>query len=67
MPDTLPIAPTMTINEIVAHHPEAIPVFNRFGLDLCCGSSVSLEAAVHRDGLDLTTVLTALRDAMESP
>ena len=30
----------LTINEIVARYPQTIPVFNRFGLDTCCGGGV---------------------------
>ena len=58
------IDPTMTINEIVARHPETIPVFNRFGMDTCCGGGVSVEEASRRDGLDLATVIAALREAL---
>ncbi len=58
------IDPSLTINEIVALHPEAIPVFNRFGIDTCCGGGVSVEDAARRDGIDAATVLAALDDAL---
>ena len=32
--------PKLTINEIVAQFPATIPVFDRFGLDTCCGGGV---------------------------
>jgi regulator of cell morphogenesis and NO signaling len=57
--------PKLTINEIVARFPETIPVFNRFGLDICCGGGVRVDEAAQRDGIDAAAVLSALRQALE--
>jgi iron-sulfur cluster repair protein YtfE (RIC family) len=65
MSDVIQLDPSLTINEIVARHPETIAVFNRFGMDTCCGGGVAVNDAARRDGLDLDQVLAALRDAME--
>lgn len=65
MSDVIQLDPSLTINEIVARHPETIAVFNRFGMDTCCGGGVPVEEAARRDGLDLDPILAALRDAME--
>ena len=54
----------LTINEIVARHPETIPVFNRFGMDTCCGGGVSVDAAARRDGVDAAVVCAALDEAL---
>ncbi len=59
--------PTMTINEIVARYPATIAVFNRFGMDTCCGGGVSVGQAAYRDGIDVDLVLTALREAVDHP
>ena len=59
------IDPTVTINEIVAQHPETIAVFNRFGFDTCCGGGVSVRDAARRDGVELESVLAELRRALE--
>jgi regulator of cell morphogenesis and NO signaling len=64
MPDTIALDPTLTINEIVARFPETIPVFNRFGLDTCCGGGVRVDDAARRDGLDSDAVVEALREAI---
>jgi regulator of cell morphogenesis and NO signaling len=65
MPNSILLDPTMTINEIVVLYPQAIPVFNRLGMDTCCGGGVALNEAAHRDGLDLDALLGDLRDAVE--
>ncbi len=57
--------PNLMINEIVARFPETIPVFNRFGLDICCGGGVRVDEAAERDGIDAAEVLSALRQALE--
>jgi regulator of cell morphogenesis and NO signaling len=54
----------LTINEIVARYPQTIPVFNRFGLDTCCGGGVCVDDAARRDGLDATAVLAALDEVL---
>lgn len=64
MTDTLRLDPALTINEIVARHPETIPVFNRFGLDTCCGGGVCVNDAARRDGIVPDAVITALNDAI---
>jgi iron-sulfur cluster repair protein YtfE (RIC family) len=57
--------PRLTINEIVARFPETIPVFNRFGLDTCCGGGVCVDEAATRDGISAAQVHSALRQAIE--
>lgn len=64
MPDTNELDLDATINEIVAAHPETIPVFNRFGFDTCCGGGVRVADAARRDGIDVGAVIAALNDAL---
>jgi len=58
--------PALTINEIVARYPETISVFNRFGLDTCCGGGVPVDEAARRDGVDANEVMAALNDVLAS-
>ena len=51
---------TWTVNETLRRHPEAVEVFNRFGIDACCGGDASLDEAARRDGADLGALITAL-------
>lgn len=62
--DTLQVNSELTINEIVAAHPETIAVFNRFGLDTCCGGGIRVDEAARRDGIDVESVVAALKQAI---
>jgi regulator of cell morphogenesis and NO signaling len=64
MPNSTPLDPTRTVHEIIVQHPETKAVFNRFGIDTCCGSAVPVSAAALREGIDVNAVLEALREAM---
>ena len=63
MNTTTVIHPDKTLNQIIADAPQALPVLTRFGFDTCCGGGLALSVAVERHGLNLETVLTALRTA----
>lgn len=51
----------MTLNEISLAVPRALEVFNKYGLDSCCGGAKPLALVCERHGLDLDTLLTELR------
>jgi regulator of cell morphogenesis and NO signaling len=53
-----------TVNEIVRLHPPTVEVFNRHGIDACCGGAVSVRDAAVRDGADPEALLAALREAV---
>ncbi|HEY9449741.1 MAG TPA: DUF542 domain-containing protein [Gemmatimonadaceae bacterium] len=55
-----------TVNSIVTNHPETAAVFNRFGLDTCCGASLTVEEAAQRDGVDTRVLCTELRAAAQA-
>jgi hypothetical protein len=55
---------TLSINEIVAAHPETIAVFNRYGFDTCCGGGIRVHEAAQRDGVNVTDVIAALNEAL---
>jgi regulator of cell morphogenesis and NO signaling len=58
-----PAAATPTVNDIIARYPATIAVFNAFGVDTCCGGAVGVEEAARRDGVDITRLIEALREA----
>jgi iron-sulfur cluster repair protein YtfE (RIC family) len=65
MDSTTRINPELTVNEIMVRHPASIDVFNRFGIDSCCGGGVPLADAAGRDGADLDDLLAALRAVVD--
>lgn len=42
----------MTVNDVIRRWPETVAIFNRFGIDACCGGTVPLREAALRDGAD---------------
>ena len=64
MPITQPdLDCTATVHDLIQRHPATRAVFQRFGVDTCCGSVVSVEEAARRDGLDATVLCAELRAA----
>jgi regulator of cell morphogenesis and NO signaling len=51
------------IGTLVAEHPDRARVFERFGLDYCCGGKQPLAAACKEAGLDAAEVARALVEA----
>ena len=52
---------SQTIATIVEQHPETMPVFNEFGLDLCCGGGLTIGQAAAAHGLVPHTILSAVQ------
>lgn len=42
----------ITVNDVIRRWPETVAIFNRFGIDACCGGAVPLREAALRDGAD---------------
>lgn len=54
---------TKSVSEIACACPEAIPVFERLGIDYCCGGDKTLEQATAIAGLGVEEVLKSLEGA----
>ncbi len=52
--------PETPIGQVVAERPSASQLFERLGVDYCCGDDRSLRAACAREGLEAQTVLRML-------
>lgn len=60
------IAPETTVGDVVTRHPETLPVFERLGIDYCCGGGRRLDEAVAAGGFawqDVSAQIGAARAA----
>jgi len=58
------IAPGETVADLVLEQPTRAQVFERFGIDYCCGGRVPLDQACAERGLELAAVLAALDEPL---
>jgi len=55
---------SLSVNVILARYPSTLPVFNRFGLDTCCGGALSVADAARAADVDAQALCGALTDAI---
>ncbi len=53
----------MTVEEVANRWAGALPVFNRHGIDICCGGSKTLREVSRLHGVALDTLLAELASA----
>lgn len=58
-------ASATTVREIALEQPASIRIFEKFGIDYCCGGRKPLAQACQERSLDLQTVLAALESAAQ--
>ncbi len=58
---------TKTVREYAIETPQTIPVFEKLGIDYCCGGNRPLEDACSSANLNLDEVLQTLEAAMKEP
>jgi regulator of cell morphogenesis and NO signaling len=56
-----------TLGELVLQQPRAAALFERLGLDYCCGGQRTLDQACRQQGLDTKTVSTLLQTLVDEP
>lgn len=54
---------SQSVNSIITRFPATVTVFNSFGVDLCCGASLSVSDAARANALDEHALCVALRTA----
>ena len=59
-PDAPALCATLTVNETLLRFPNAVKVFNAFGVDACCGGAATLAEAADDAGIPLELLLDAL-------
>ena len=61
------ISPELSLAELVVEQPSRSRVFERFGLDYCCGGGHTLEEACSKQGVPVEAVLAALEEPQPAP
>ncbi len=59
--------PDMTVGEVVAHHYRTAEVFNRHGIDFCCGGKKSLGKACSDKAINWETLASELDQILQLP
>lgn len=54
------VIPAKTVREVAVENPAATRVFERFGIDYCCGGNQALEQACQRAGVSFNEVIDSL-------
>ncbi len=57
----------LTVNGTIRRFPASVAVFNRFGIDACCGGAAPVRDAALRDGADPDALVEALAAAVLEP
>ena len=60
----IPVSPDATVADIVTRHPETLPVFERLGIDYCCGGGRPIGDAVAAGGLSWAEVSAQIGAAL---
>lgn len=66
MPSEFTVNPGATVNDTIARYPATARVFNRFGIDTCCGGGSTVAEAARLERIDPALLLEALRRAATS-
>jgi len=59
----MPLQPQTRVADLAARHPSTIRVFQRHGIDFCCGGKRPLEQAAREQGLDWSALAEELEAA----
>ena len=56
-----------TVGQIAAESPAAVRVFEKYGIDFCCGGKIPVAEACCRKGLDAALLLAEIDQAIQAP
>ena len=58
--------PGLTLSEVVTNNFKAAAIFEKYGLDFCCGGKKSISKACEEKGIDQNEILIELENLNES-
>ncbi|HSJ23124.1 MAG TPA: DUF542 domain-containing protein [Longimicrobiales bacterium] len=56
----------LPVNETIRRYPSAVELFNRYGIDACCGGDAPVREAAVRDGADADALMAELLQLVEA-
>jgi regulator of cell morphogenesis and NO signaling len=56
----------LSVNEVIRRYPAAVALFNRHGIDACCGGAAPVAQAAERDGADAAALVAELERLVEA-
>src|SRR5450631_3370142 len=59
--------PALSVGQIAAGFPASVRVFEKHGIDFCCGGKISVTEACGRKGLDPALLLAEIDLAVQTP
>jgi regulator of cell morphogenesis and NO signaling len=58
---------TTTVRDLVGRYPQTRPVFEKYGIDYCCGGNKHLAEAAHERHVDVAALVDALTKSLDTP
>ncbi|HSJ14724.1 MAG TPA: DUF542 domain-containing protein [Longimicrobiales bacterium] len=57
------LSPEVSVNDAIRLVPATVEIFNRYGIDACCGGAASIRDAAERDGAPFEALMEELLQA----
>src|ERR1039457_6242285 len=57
----------LSVGQIAAEFPASVRVFEKYGIDFCCGGKIPVTEACGRKGLDPAVLLAEIDQAVQTP
>jgi regulator of cell morphogenesis and NO signaling len=57
------ITADLTVNEVISRNPQTVAVFQRHGIDSCCGGALRLAEVARKHRIDFIALLAELEQA----
>ena len=64
---TVQVDEKTTVRDLVGRYPQTRPVFEKFGIDYCCGGGKPLADAARQCGQEVLKLIDALKEALDRP
>ncbi len=64
---TIHVDEKATVRDLVGRYPQTRPVFEKHGIDYCCGGGKALADAARECGQELPKLIDALKEALDRP